>query len=493
MTVETTESVDGRTMRQRQLARWFADERVDLFVGLLVLMSVVLTLVEFSLSHTEPDRYQHVIAMLTVVNDLLTAVFAFELCLRFWAATSTRKFLREYWIEIVAILPLFRVFRTARALRLLRLVRLLRMFGVVSRLASHFPYIVRRGALEYLVVGELLVVTVVFGAGALMFFEGRSPAGAAVVNDLAVSGTDASVPSNEFTLSKSFWFSLYSLFAGEPIPAPPSTLGGRIVTVFVMFMGMTIFAMFTGTISAFMVERLRTEGRIVHWDQLENHVILCGWNRKAQIIVKEYRNSAGQHDTPIVVIADFDGPLPQVDVRRVHFLNDDFTKVPVLEKAGIRRATTCIVLSDTTHRSEQDADARTILAALTVEKLNPSVYTCAELLEQSYASHLEMGHVNDYVVSGEHSAFMLAQAAVNRGLMEVFGELLTRGKGNAFHHIPVPSGWIGQEFIEMLPAAKTELDAILIGVQSAGGKIEINPAKHQFEIGDEVVIIARDE
>ena len=66
--------------------------------------------------------------------------------------------------------------------------------------------------------------------------------------------------------------------------------------------------------------------------------------------------------------------------QRVHFPNDDFTKVATLEKAGIHRANTCIILSDMSQgRSVQDADARTILAALTVEKLNLDIYTCAEI------------------------------------------------------------------------------------------------------------------
>ena len=47
-------------------------------------------------------------------------------------------------------------------------------------------------------------------------------------------------------MSHSFWFSLYTLFAGEPIPQAPRTLSGKIVTVFLMFMGLTIFVVARG-------------------------------------------------------------------------------------------------------------------------------------------------------------------------------------------------------------------------------------------------------
>ncbi len=52
-----------------------------------------------------------------------------------------------------------------------------------------------------------------------------------------------------------------------------------------------------------------------------------------------------------------------------------------MEKARVHRANTCIILSDMSQgRSVQAADAWTILTALTVEKLNLDIYTCAELI-----------------------------------------------------------------------------------------------------------------
>ncbi len=64
-------------------------------------------------------------------------------------------------------------------------------------------------------------MTVLFGTGAMILFEGGG----------------ASNSEQSFDLQSSFWFSVYSLFAGEPIPGPPKTIGGKIVAVFVMFMG----------------------------------------------------------------------------------------------------------------------------------------------------------------------------------------------------------------------------------------------------------------
>ncbi|MCA9147436.1 MAG: NAD-binding protein, partial [Planctomycetales bacterium] len=375
----------------------------------------------------------------------------------------------------------FRVFRSMRVFRLFRLIRLLRLFGVASRLAVHFPDVLRRGALEYVFVCGLLGLTVLFGTGAMMVFEGN-----------AATGSE-----QPFDLQNSFWFSVYSLFAGEPIPGPPKTIGGKIVAVFVMFMGLTIFAMFTGTVSAFMVERLRMESGMVNWDALENHIIVCGWNSKAEIIVAEFHASKVSNGQAIAVITHFEGEPPTLppELRKtVHFLDDDFTRIAALEQAGVHRAKTCIIMADTSAgRSEQDADARTILAALTVEKLNPAVYTCAELMNRSYASHLKMGRVNDFVVSGEYGAYMLAQAAMNRGLMGVFSELLTYQHGNEFYRTVLPSEWFGKSFNDLFVQLKQSHNAILIAVHAATGEMIVNPARHIFSEGDEIVVIAERE
>jgi voltage-gated potassium channel len=446
---------------------------VELSIGILIVISVALTLLEFSLPESSPN-----LAVLDRINLGITLVFGLELTLRFIAAPSKKRYFKEFWIDIIAVVPLFRVLRTARALRLLRLLRLIRVMGIFNRYVSYFPYALRRGSFEYITVFGLIILTVVFGTAGILALERQA------VNPQISSFREA------------LWFSIYSLFAGEPIPGPPSTLGGRIIAVMVMFMGLTIFAMFTGTFSAFMVDRLRKEGRVVEWEEFSNHVIICGWSRKADIIIREFREARGT-DTPIVIIAleDEDGPdfseLPAAE--RIYHLKEDFTKVSALEKARVHRAHTCIIISDSRlGRSEQDADARTILAALTVEKLNPDIYTCTELINREYGSHLEMGQINDYIYRDDHSAFLLAQAAINRGLMEVFTELLTYERGNQFYKLPLPRNWTGKTFLDLYVQLKQSKNAILVAVQD-DENYRVNPKSYTFHGGEDVVIIAREE
>ncbi|MEK6238466.1 MAG: TrkA C-terminal domain-containing protein, partial [Planctomycetales bacterium] len=119
--------------------------------------------------------------------------------------------------------------------------------------------------------------------------------------------------------------------------------------------------------------------------------------------------------------------------------------------------------------------------------------TCAELYNREYGGHLELGHVNDYVLSNDQSALLLAQAALNRSLLKVFGELLTHEHGNQFYSLNVPEEWAGQEFSEMLSRLKQEHGAILIAVRGPDGDLSVNPGNQRVQAGDEIIYIAERE
>ncbi|MGC9505292.1 ion transporter [Baaleninema sp.] len=464
-------SFDLPTLK-RSLRRFFRHPWVKAALIALIVMSVSLVLTEYSLPEGAPE-----IESLSRINRTISVIFAVELTLRAFSAHAKRQFLREYWLDIFSIVPILRPFRIVRVMRLLRTFQTSRWFSLLYRYAQALPAFLRRGATEYFLVFGLLLTTIAFSSAAILVFErGRNPQ----VN----------------TLADAFWFSLYSVFAGEPIPDVPISIGGRFVSLFVMLMGMVTFAILTGTVSAFVIEQLRAKPMSIEWEEFSDHIIICGWNKKAEIIVREYRAARRNKRLPIVAIAQLEGEPPFSDPTLKHcvyFINDDFTKVSVLEKAGIRRAKTCIILSDKTFgRTDRDADARTILAALTAEKLNRAVYTCAELINREYGSHLDMGHVNDYVVSEEQSGFLLAQAALSPGLLKMFSELMTYERGNQFYVFDIPEEWEGQTFFEFFVHLKKTQNAILIGVHDLDGGFVINPDRYVFKEDDRAIAIARE-
>lgn len=459
---------DARTQRLRSI---LARPSFQLTIVFLILAWTGLTVTEIAVGEeSEAGRW------LRWTSMALGAVFAVELAARWTAAPTTNRFLREHWLDLLAVASvvpgLTMVFP---ATRLLRLLRILRVIAIVRRLPTIAGLAKRRTARRSLALAGVVALSAITATAALLAFE---------------SGKNPSLSS----FGQAFWFSLYSIFATQPTPDAPVTLGGRIVSLILIFVGLSTFAVFTGTVSAVLTQRLRMEGTTVEWEDLKNHIIICGWNRKAEIICREAFAGRRDDPMPIVVIAKLETtPFIADPALRAHvqFLNDDFTKVSALEKAGVKRAATVILLSDTEKgRNERDADARTILAALTVEKLAPNAYTCAELNRREYADHLKLGKIDDYVVSGEHSAFLLAAAALNRGVMNVFNELLSYEYGNKFCRTPVRKEWIGKSFLDLFVSMKKEKNVVLVAVMDKNGKTNINPSDVTLQEGDVLVAIA---
>lgn len=86
---------------------------------------------------------------------------------------------------------------------------------------------------------------------------------------------------------------------------------------------------------------------------------------------------------------------------------------------------------------------------------------------------------------------MLAQAAMKRGLISVFSELLTYERGNEFYRVEIPETWVGKSFDQKLSEVRATESLILVAVQSSGGEPVINPENYIFRLKDEVVVIGR--
>lgn len=414
----------------------------------------------------------------------ITWIFGIELALRLYVLRNLKRFLRTYWVDLLAVAPLF---RPLRILRVLRLLRLFRLGLVLNRWISRFESTFSEGYREYVVVAVLSATLVLTGSMGIFFLEGR---------------TNAEVG----TFRKALWWATYSTMAGEPVGASPQTFYGRLLLLILMLGGMTVFALLTGTISALMVERLRytLEVRDVQLEDLEDHIIVCGWNRGGARLISELGLSKRFRNKSVVIVAEFPkGEAPDIEFKhiereRIFTVHKDYTRVQVLEEAQIRRASLAILLADKIgRRSDQDRDARTVLAALSIEKLNPTIFTCVELLHQENAHPLRLAGVEEIVVASELSSTLLAHASLNDGLVTLFEEVLTSSYGNVFHKLILPDAWIGLDFGTAFQRAKSEHDAILVSVErKKTGEIPweqtVNPAS-DFTLleGDRLTYISK--
>lgn len=454
---------------KRHLERWLHHPTVELGVLALVLASVLLQLAEaiFATSVWLPRMMQ--------VGDALTIFFAMELSLRFWIARKKRRFFRRYWIDLLSLLPLM------RPLRILRVFSVLRLHRAGVLLHRRMPFAddaFRQSASQATALAASSFTLVVLVAATLQAAE---PVGSPLAS-----------------FRSALWFSVFSLVGGEPIYGQPETTIGRTAALVVMLGGMTMFGVFVGIISAGMTTRLTQGVQLTEFDldELQDHIVVFGWNRAGvQLLIELFAlPETFRHGLVLVTEGALPEDLPDgIDRSRFHHYQGDYTRIDVLEAVNIRRASKAVLLSDRQMpRSNQDRDARTVLAALTIERMSPEIYTVAEVHNREAESLLSMAGVEEVVVGDWYAGAVLGSAVRNRGLVHVLDELLTGAVGNAFHSVLVPARLDGSTVAEVHHRLIDDHAATLLAVERQGTRQVNPPPDLPLKSGDRLVVVARD-
>lgn len=425
---------------------------VELALGILILTSVGLLVVEQTL-----ELAPATLALVRDIEVIVTFILGVELALRLWLAKKKLRFLRRYWPDMLALAP---VFSPLRFLWMLRILRLFRLGVIVSRRLGVFRDVVRSNVYELWALGVATILLVI---------------GASVA-----SYTIESDSNSEFsTLTKAFWWSTYSIIAGEPIGGSPGTTGGRALLVVVMLGGSTLFAALTGIVSATMVDRLagRKDLYDMDIDELESHIVVCGWNAGVPAMIGEISRDERLKGLPLVLVSDRDDPLRELRNTGAHgellyFFRGDHARLEVLRRAGIERASRAVVMADASVTAVTDRDARSVLAALTIEKLNPRIHCTVELMDEANEGHLRVAGVEAIVMRNDLAGRVLAIACRDPAVANVLMDLATLTFGQTLVRRRPPLD--ESPFADLVDRLKRSSGVLVIGVER-GGRLELNP------------------
>ncbi len=186
---------------------------------------------------------------------------------------------------------------------------------------------------------------------------------------------------------------------------------------------------------------------------------------------------------------------------RIYFIQGDYTTLAVLDTARVAQAARAILLADKSvpNRTDQDRDARTILAGLMIEKLSPGIFTCAELLSRDNEEHLRMAGIEEVVATSTRI----------RGVTEIADDIFSAMYGNQIYKRKIPIEWAGLTFLEMQQRMKMTYDALLMGIERSDehpSVTELNeratpysrtitnpPAHYELLRGDQLIIVSKKE
>ena len=316
-------------------------------------------------------------------------------------------------------------------------------------------------------LAAVIAVLILGGTVGLVFFEGRS-------------------------LPDALWWSVVTLTTvgfGDISPVSP---GGRLIGVVLMFFGIGVLGMFTATIAGVFVEqRMRKDRGMDSYAAFSDHIILCGWNGRMKEILADLRADARSADADIVLVADIDAK-PVAD-DRLHFVRGEVTEEH-LKRAGVETAATAVIVGDRS-LDYSARDAKAVLSTLTVESLNPDVYTIVELATDANVRHCERARADEIVVGAELCSRVMSTAALDHGISTVLRELLSARVGQDLVTVPVPPALAGRSFFDVFSALKQERNQIAVAIQRNGsGALVTNPdADAEVAAADRLVVIAARE
>ncbi len=197
----------------------------DIVMILLAMLSVTLLLIE-----TNTDLSQGQTRAADIVDATIALIFLVEWGIRFRQAANKGQFVKKYWWELLASIPIPNTF--AQALRALRILRVLRIIRLASRLKqiSNFSETLAKHAYVIQILVVFLSVSFI----------------ASIVFDTFERGINPHVHSTW----DSFWWAISTATTIAYGDIYPVTTAGRIDSIFLAIFGLGTLGLLTATIAS---------------------------------------------------------------------------------------------------------------------------------------------------------------------------------------------------------------------------------------------------
>ncbi len=282
---------------------------------------------------------------------------------------------------------------------------------------------------------------------------------------------------------------IFILFISGFDVAKPETVVGTFAAFAMLILGICFAGMFTGEIAAFLVERRMKGNQGMTPIAVSNHIIITRWSKDTEAIIDELMSEEVKERRHIVVIDRELHELP-IDNPFVLFIKGDPTESSVLERAGVMRAHTAIILADASNPDYNAEDSRNILTCLAIESANKGVYTVVQVLNPDNQKHLERANCDEIICTTELSTRLVVQSSLNHGLSKFFQDVLSFGEGSEIYRARLAPRFAGKEYFELGAELMSKHRISLLALESEG-KLHINPEKEiRVKDGDHAFVLS---
>jgi len=262
----------------------------------------------------------------------------------------------------------------------------------------------------------------------------------------------------------------------------PRNDSARLLSIFMVFAGVTIFAFVASTVvegiaRGVLTGALSESRRRRAIEKLRDHYIICGYGRVGQQIGDEFRAAGAAY-----VVVDFhDEALAAARERNDYVIEGDGTDEDNLATAGLARARGLVASSD--------SDADNVYITLSARAVRPDLLVVARASTTDAAKKLKIAGaervVQPYAAAGRVMANLMLKPQVT-----AFVDVVTSSAGAdlRFEELEVPAGWsqAGKTIGELRIRGNT--GAVIVAVRKRDGHFETTPDPDlPLEAGDVMI------
>ena len=249
----------------------------------------------------------------------------------------------------------------------------------------------------------------------------------------------------------------------------PVTAGGKwVVGLFVIPLGLSIFALAIGRVAAFLSDQWRKGVRGLKTLDCEDHILVLGWNDNRtlhllDLLLWESRQAGRPTPVALCVTDDIENPMPDtIEFVKATSYTDELT----MSRANIENAR-CIII-------DNDDDNSTLTSALYCSARNPDAHLIAYFHDESLAALLKQ-HCPGAECAPSVAVEMLAKSAFDPGSSALHYDLLNVEHGQAQYSVNYPEGIDPASVEDVFWLFKECYQATLIAIKHGAEPLVLNP------------------
>lgn len=219
---------------------------------------------------------------------------------------------------------------------------------------------------------------------------------------------------------------------------PVSTGGRYLVGVPTMVFGIGFLGFIISEVASNLIESQSRRLQGMLNVKLKHHIIIVNFSRLDEImnIIEELRQDPSTRDKGVCLIDETLEMIPQrLHEEGVCFVRGNPTEEATLKQANLEEATNAIILSK--DRSDSHSDDQNLVTTLVIEKLNPDIFTIAEVLDPQKIRQFEMAGCNSVICVSQFAANLIIQELQDHGLKDILTDLISNQGGSQIYLVDI--------------------------------------------------------